>query len=45
MSGKNTIFEDKKIKKWFLQKQKTITTIDDIDVDKTLVSKKNHMEQ
>ena len=40
MSGKNINFEDKKIKKSDLYKNKKITKIDDIDVNKVLVSKK-----
>ena len=38
MSGKNVNFEDKKIKKWPL-KSKNLANIDNIDVDKILVSK------
>ena len=40
MSGKNINFEDKKIKKSDFYKNKKINSIDDIDVNKTLVSKK-----
>ena len=40
MSGKNINFEDKKIKKCDFYKNKKITKIDDIDVNKILVSKK-----
>ena len=40
MSGKNINFEDKKIKKSDLYKNKKITKIDDIDVNKVFVSKK-----
>ena len=40
MSGKNINFEDKKIKKSDLYKNKKITKIDDIYVNKVLVSKK-----
>ena len=40
MSGKNINFKDKKIKKSGFYKNKKIKRIDDIDVDKILVSKK-----
>ena len=40
MSGKNINFENKKIKKSDFYKNKKITKIDDIDVNKILVSKK-----
>ena len=40
MSGKNISFEDKKIKKCDFYKNRKIAKIDDIDVDKILVSKK-----
>ena len=40
MSGKNLNFNGKKIKKSDLYKNKKITKIDDIDVNKILVSKK-----
>ena len=40
MSGKNTNFKDKKIKKSGFYKNKKIKRIDDINVDKILVSKK-----
>ena len=40
MSGKNINFEDKKIKKSDFYKNKKVTKIDDIDVNKILVSKK-----
>ena len=40
MSGKNIKFDDKKVKKkWILQKQKS-SSIDDIDINKILISKK-----
>ena len=40
MSGKNIKFDDKKVKKkWILQKQKS-NSIDDIDINKILISKK-----
>ena len=40
MSGKNINFEDKKILKSDFYKNKKINSIDDIDVNKILVSKK-----
>ena len=40
MSGKNINFEDQKIKKIDFNKNKKINSIDDIDVNKILVSKK-----
>ena len=40
MSGKSISFDDKKIKKIEFYKNKKITSIDDIDVNKILVSKK-----
>ena len=40
MSGKNINFDYKKILKSHFYKNKKITKIDDIDVNKTLVSKK-----
>ena len=40
MSVKNINFEDKKINKSDFYKNKKITEIDDIDVNKILVSKK-----
>ena len=40
MSGKNINFEDKKIKKSDFYKNKKIKSIDYIDVNKMLVSKK-----
>ena len=40
MSGKNIIFNDKKINKSNFYKNKKISNIDEIDVDKILVSKK-----
>ena len=44
MNGKNINFDDKKIKKSdFYNKNKKIFNIDDIDVNKILVSKKNNM--
>ena len=40
MSGKNISFDDKKILKSDFYKNKKITQIDDIDVNKILVSEK-----
>ena len=40
MSGKNINFDDKKIKKRAFYKNKKINRIDDIDVNKILISKK-----
>ena len=40
MSGKSINFDDKKILKSKFYKNKKITSIDDIDVNKILVSKK-----
>ena len=40
MSGKNTNFNDKKIKKSTFYKNQTINNIEDIDVNNILVSKK-----
>ena len=40
MSGKNINFDDKKIKKSTFYKNKTINTIENIDVNNILVSKK-----
>ena len=40
MSGKNTNFDDKKIKKSDFYKNKKVNRIEDIDFDKILVSKK-----
>ena len=40
MSGMNINFEDRKIKKSDFYKNKKINNIDDIDVNKILVSKK-----
>ena len=40
MSGKNINFDDKKIKNSDFYKNKTINRIDDIDVNKILVSKR-----
>ena len=40
MSRKNINFDDKKIKKSQFYKNKKLNNINDIDVDKTLVSKK-----
>ena len=43
MSGKSINFDDKKIKKSTFYKNKTINTIENIDVNNILVSKKKHM--
>ena len=43
MSGKNINLNDKKIKKSTFYKNKRIYSTDDINVNNTLVSKKNHM--
>ena len=40
MSGKNVNFDDKKIKKCDFYKNKKVTKINDINVNKILVSKK-----
>ena len=40
MSGISIIFDGKKIKKWDFYKSKKVFNIDDIDVNKILVSKK-----
>ena len=40
MSGENINFDDKKIKRSEFYKNKKVTRIDDIDVNKILVSKK-----
>ena len=40
MSGENINFDDKKIKRSEFYKNKNVTRIDDIDVNKILVSKK-----
>ena len=41
MSGKNINFNDKKIKKIILYKNKAINSIEDINVNNILVSKKD----
>ena len=41
MSRKNLNFGDKKIKKSDFYKNKKVTKVDDVDVDKILVSKKD----
>ena len=43
MSGKNINFDDKKIKRNEFYKNKKVTWIADIDVNKILVSKKENM--
>ena len=45
MSGKNINFDEKKIEKNDFYKSKKLFNIDDIDVNKILVSKKNHTAQ
>ena len=45
MCGKNIIFEDRKIKKSDFYRNKKITRIDDIHVNKILVSKKESYVQ
>ena len=40
MIGKSVKFDEKKIKKWHLHKQKTFLFNDDIDADRILVPKK-----
>ena len=45
MSGKSINFNDKKINKSSFYKNKTLFSLNDIDVNKILVSKKNHMVQ
>ena len=45
MSRKNINCEDKKIKKSDFYKNKKEFDIDEINVDKILISKKNHMVQ
>ena len=42
-SGNSIIFDDKNLKKRNFYKNKKIFNIDDIDVNKILVSKKNNM--
>ena len=41
MSGKNIIFDDEKIKKNDFCRKKKLFKIDDIDINKILVSKRN----
>ena len=45
MSGKNIIFDDRKVKKSDFYKNKNSNQDRCIDVDKILVSKTNHMAQ
>ena len=45
MKGKNINFDDKKIRKSEFYKYKKVFKIDDIDVNKILVSKKSEMAQ
>ena len=43
MSGKYTIFDDKKINESNFYKNKKLIQIDNVDVNKILTSKENHM--
>ena len=43
MSGNSISFDDKKINKSSFYKSKKLFSLNDIDVNKILVSKKNHM--
>ena len=45
MSWKNINFDEKTIKTSEFYRNKKITSIDDIDVNKILVSEKNHVAQ
>ena len=45
MSGKSINFDDKKINESNFYKNKKLFNLNDIDVNKILVSKKNHMVQ
>ena len=45
MKGENINFDDKKIRKSEFYKYKKVFKIDDIDVNKILVSKKSEMAQ
>ena len=45
MSGKSIKFDDKKINKSSFYKNKKLFSLNDIDINKILVSKKNHMVQ
>ena len=45
MSGKSINFDDKKINKSSFYKNKKLFSLNYIDVNKILVSKKNHMVQ
>ena len=45
MSGKSINFDDKKINKSSFYKNKKLFSLNDIDVNKILVSKKIHMVQ
>ena len=45
MSGKSIHLEDKKINKSNFYKNKKLFQTEDIDINKILVSKKNHMAQ
>ena len=43
MSGKNIVFNDEKIKKSKFYKNKKLFKIDNIDVNKILISRKKHI--
>ena len=45
MSGRSINFDDKKINKSNFYKNKKLFSLNDIDANKILVSKKNHMVQ
>ena len=45
MSGKSKNFDDKNINKSSFYKNKKLFSLNDIDVNKIFVSKKNHMVQ
>ena len=45
MNGKSINFEDKKMNKCTFYKKKKLFNIHDLDVNKILLSKKNHMVQ
>ena len=45
MSGRSITFDDKKINKSNFYKNKKLFSLNDIDANKILVSKKNHMVQ
>ena len=45
MSGKSIIFDNAKLQKSNFYKNKRLLKIDDVDYNKILVSKKDHMAQ